>query len=368
MTARLKVIALASYPAEAAGTRYRVQQFVGPLAKRGITMTVHPFFDAEGFARLYQRKAWPKTLLGLLKASAGRVKDLARSQRADVIFVQREAMMFGPPIFEWLSARVMRRPMVLDLDDATYVSYTSPTYGRVGNALKWFSKTDDLIRWAEIVICGNNSIAGYVSAKNTRAIVLPTIVDTDKFRPRDEPHDDAPVVLGWIGTHSTFPYLETLFPVIQKLAARHQITLRIIGAGKDNIVVSGVQLQNLPWALEREVRDFQSFDIGLYPIDEKLYPGWASGKSGFKAIQYMAVGIPYVATPLGATEEIGEPGVTHLLARTPDEWYVALEQLIENRQRRRAMGTAGREHVLKHYAFEEQVDKLASVLREAAAV
>ena len=365
MTARLKVIALASYPAEAAATRFRVQQFVAPLAQRGITVSVHPFFDAAGFARLYQRNAWPKTLLRLLKASAGRVTDLARTQRADVIFVQREAMMFGPPIFEWLSARVMRRPMVLDLDDATYVSYTSPTYGRVGNALKWFSKTDDLIRWAEVVICGNNSIAGYVSSKNTRAVVIPTIVDTDEFRPRDE-RDDAQVVLGWIGTHSTFPYLETLFPVIQKLAERHQITLRIIGSGKDDIVVSGVQVQNLPWELAREVRDFQSFDIGLYPIDETLYPGWASGKSGFKAIQYMAVGIPYVATPVGATTEIGEPGVTHLLARTPDEWYAALEQLIQNRARRRAMGRAGREHVLKHYAFEEQVDKLASVLRQVA--
>lgn len=367
MTSPLKVMAVASYPAEAAATRFRVQQFVGPLRERGITMTVHPFFETAGFAVLYKRKAWPRTLLGILKASAGRVADLARTQRADVIFIQREAMMFGPPIFEWLTARVMRRPIVLDLDDATYVSYTSPTYGRIGEALKWFGKTDDLIRWAEVVICGNNSIAGYVSLKNTRAVVIPTIVDTEKFRPRDDPQDRAQVVLGWIGTHSTFPYLETLFPVIQRLAERHPIRLKIIGSGKDEIVLPRVEVENLPWALEREVRDFQSLDIGLYPIDETLYPGWASGKSGFKAIQYMAVGIPYVATPVGATTEIGEAGVTHLSARTADEWYAALEELITQPERRRAMGRAGREHVLEHYGFDDQADKLATVLREAAA-
>src|SRR5436305_14884828 len=120
MTMSLKVMALASYPAEAAATRFRVQQFVAPLEQRGIIMTVHPFFDTAGFALLYQRKAWPKTLLGLLKASAGRLADLARTYQADVIFIQREAMNFGPPIFEWFSARVLGRPMVLDLDDATY--------------------------------------------------------------------------------------------------------------------------------------------------------------------------------------------------------------------------------------------------------
>ncbi|MFS8087409.1 MAG: hypothetical protein ACMG6H_17390, partial [Acidobacteriota bacterium] len=78
-----------------------------------------------------------------------------RARQADVILVQREAMLFGPPLIEWLSTNAAGRPMVLDLDDATYVSYTSPTYGKIGKALKWFSKTDDLIRWAKVVTCGN---------------------------------------------------------------------------------------------------------------------------------------------------------------------------------------------------------------------
>jgi glycosyltransferase involved in cell wall biosynthesis len=362
----MNVMALASYPVEAAGTRYRLAQFVRPLHERGINMTIHPFLDGRIFGELYLRKSVARTAAGLIKSSLLRLRDVFSARNADVILIQREAMMFGPPLVEWLMTRAMQRPMVLDLDDATYVSYTSPTYGGVGKTLKWFSKTDDLIRWANTVICGNSSIAEYVSGKGAKAKIIPTVVDTDVFRPAENKMDGSAVVLGWIGTHSTFPYLQTVFPVLARLAQRHQISLKVVGAGRDDVSIPGVAVENLRWNLEREVADFQSIDIGLYPIDEAIYAGWASGKSGFKAVQYMAVGVPYVATPVGGSSELGEAGVTHLFAKTEEEWYQALEELIVNRDRRRAMGAAGRAHVTRHYALEDQADKLAEVLRQAA--
>ena len=363
----MKVVALASYPIEAAATRYRLAQFVLPLEKHDIAMTIHPFLDAQTFEQLYRRASWPRTAAGLLKSSMRRLNDLFKAAAADVILVQREAMMFGPPVFEWLTTRALRRPMVLDLDDATYVPYTSPTYGAFSKTLKWFSKTDDLIKWASIVVCGNRSIAEYVSGKGGRAKIIPTVVDTKLFRPVERATKaDSPIVIGWVGTHSTFPYLQTVFPVLQQLAERHRIRLKIVGAGKNEVKLPGVQVDNLPWKLQREIEDFESLDIGLYPIDEGRYAGWASGKSGFKAIQYMATGIPFVATPVGGSREIGEAGSTHLFATTADEWYRSLEKLIVDADLRRALGAAGREHVTKHYALEDQADKLANVLREAA--
>jgi glycosyltransferase involved in cell wall biosynthesis len=122
----------------------------------------------------------------------------------------------------------------------------------------------------------------------------------------------------------------------------------------------------LEWKLEREVEDFQSFDVGLYPIDPSLYAEkWAAGKSGFKAIQYMAVGIPFVAAPVGAMANIGEAGITHFQARTKDEWSQALEGLLSDRQLRRTMGELGRRHVVEHYSLSDQADKLATALYEA---
>jgi glycosyltransferase involved in cell wall biosynthesis len=362
----MKVLGLASYPVTAAATRYRLEQFVAPLAERDIDLSIHPFIDEHLFAQMYRRDALQRKALGMIKPTLLRLTDVLRGYRADVIMVQREAMMFGPPLIEWLTARIGGRPLVLDLDDATYVSYTSPTYGRLGQALKWFRKTDDLIRWARIVTCGNRAIAEYVSSKGAIARIVPTVVDTEIFQPATWAGQRVPV-LGWIGTHSTFPYLESIFPVLSELAKTHSFRLKVVGAGRDEVIVPGVEVENLPWSLEREVADFQAIDIGLYPIDAALYSGnWAAGKSGFKAIQYMAVGVPYVATPVGGSAEIGEAGTTHFFAARASEWQSALATLIADSERRQRMGAAARRHVVENYALPAQADKLAAALREAA--
>ena len=364
----MKVLALATYPVEAAATRYRLYQFVEPLAERGIQLTVRPFLDSRSFAALYDRKNLMRTGLCFSQAALRRFGDLFRIASADVLLVQREAAMIGPPLIEWLAAQVGKRPMVLDLDDATYVSYTSPTYGRLGKSLKWFGKTDDLIRWSKAVTCGNRVIAEYVVGKGTRARVIPTVVDTDLFQPAMPAHHNSPAVVGWVGTHSTYPFLKSIFPVLQKLAADYSFRLKVVGAGTDEIRIPDVEVENLPWSLSRETDDFRSFDIGLYPIDVSTYrTDWTMGKSCFKAIQYMAVGIPYVVNPIGVCAEIGEPGVTHLTAVNPDQWYEALRILLEDRELRRRMGVAGRQYAVKHYNVSDQADKLAEVLREAAA-
>jgi glycosyltransferase involved in cell wall biosynthesis len=362
----MKVLALASYPVEAAATRFRLQQFVAPLAARGIDLQIHPFLTSQQFQDLYRRDAAVRVAGGLIKSGVQRLFRVAAARTADVVLLQREAMLLGPPVIEWILTQALRRPMVLDLDDATYVSYESPTYGAFSKRLKWFSKTDDLIKWATIVICGNNSIAEYAGSKGARTCTIPTVVDTEIFKPVVRP-SHPPLVLGWIGTHSTFPYLESIFPVLSSLAEHFDFRLKVVGSGRERITIPGITIENLAWVMDREVRDFQTIDVGLYPIDAKLYSGkWAQGKSGFKAVQYMAVGVPFVATPVGGSAAIGEPGVTHFFASTNDEWYRSLERLMTDADQRLKMGAAGRAHAVAHYGLEDQADKLAHALVEAA--
>jgi glycosyltransferase involved in cell wall biosynthesis len=363
----MKVLGLASYPVEAAATRYRLEQFVAPLAERGITLTVRPFLDSRSFEMLYQRRALLQTAIALVKSVLRRFRDVVQLSRTEVVLVQREAMILGPPLIEWLAVQLFKRPMVLDLDDATYIPYISPTYGKFGRALKWFSKTDDLIRWSSVVTCGNRSIAEYAESKGATTRIIPTVVDNDVFAPK--PHaSNGPVMLGWIGTHSTFPYLRAIFPVLQDLAKTHRFKIKVVGAGTDEVHIPGVEIENLEWSLKREVEDLQSFDIGLYPIDPSLYAEkWAAGKSGFKSVQYMAIGIPFVAAPVGAAAEIGEVGVTHFHATTNHEWQEALERLLGDAELRQTMGAAGRRHAVEQYSLSDQADKLAGALRAASA-
>lgn len=253
---------------------------------------------------MYDRAAWRRTAVGVVRAIGRRLRDDLRTARAaDVVLVQREAMLLGPPIVEWLVSQ--RAPLVLDLDDATYLSYTSPTYGSMARLLKWPGKTDWVIRHAAMVTCGSREVADHVSGLGTPARLIPTVVDTNRFRPR--PRDDMgdPVTIGWIGSHSTYPYLADLFDVLRDVAAAVPFRLLVIGGGRQVPEMPGVTVEQRDWTLEGEVRDFQSLDIGLYPLRAD---GWAQGKAGLKAIQYMSVGVPFVATPVGTTADLGLPG------------------------------------------------------------
>lgn len=362
----MEVLGLCSYPLEAACTRYRLMQFVAPLAEQGINLTVLPLLGKEEFAALYQKGQTARKAIRLLNSARRRLFDSVKARNFDALFVQREAMIIGPPVFEWLYKTIGKCPLILDLDDATYLSYVSPTYGRLGSALKFFGKTDTLIDWSETVICGNRHIAEYVESRGKNAAVVPTVVDTDKFYPIEKDARKTPVV-GWIGTHSTFPLLEEIFPVLRELAREYDFILKIVGAGCDEIRLDGVRIENLTWNLEREIADFQSLDIGLYPLEATKFvtKEWLAGKSGFKAIQYMAVGIPFVVTPIGAGAEIGVENETHFSAADDEQWRESLVKLLKSSQLRREMGENGRKYALAHYTVPRQTDKIARVIREA---
>jgi len=359
----MRVLGLCSYPKEAAATRFRIVQFVGPLSVRGIDVSVRPFFDRDQFAAMYSGRTSVGKVFSILRSVLERISGVFELGKYDLIFVQREAMIFGPPIFEWLYRRIANIPMVLDLDDATYVPYVSPSYGRLGSYLKFFGKTDRLIRAASVVVCGNRFIAEYVEGKGSKAVVIPTIVDPNVFVPVEK--DNSVPVIGWIGTHSTFPFLESLFPVLTRLAASHKFVLKIVGAGIDKVNIDGVDVINLPWDADREIADFQSMDIGVYPIviSKSANEEWIKGKSGFKAIQYMAVGVPFVMSPVGVCAEIGMPGKTHFNAVNQEDWYNPLSKLLSGSELRIRMGNAGRCLFEQDYCIEKFVDTLAETFR-----
>jgi glycosyltransferase involved in cell wall biosynthesis len=358
----IRVVALASYPVEAASSRYRILQFIDPLEERGIDVTFKSFLDSNLFTALYEpKKLIPRLPLLALRA-LGCVAGAWRAARADVVFVQREAMLAGPPVVEWIAARLLRRPLVLDLDDATYIAYESPVYGRAASLLKWPSKTDKLIRWARVVVCGNPNIAAHARALGAEAVVVPTVVDLRVFKPLDALPHDVPT-LGWIGTHGTFPFLERLLPLFERLARERRFRLTIVGSGRAEVRVPGVEVDCRPWRLDREADDFRALDAGVYPIADDA---WSAGKSGFKAVQYMACGVPFVMSPVGVCASMGVAGETHFLATTDDEWLDALRRLLGDAELRRRMGRAGRAFAEAHYAMDAQADALAEIVRRAA--
>lgn len=343
-----------------------MEQFVEPLREHGIELTIEPFLDTHQFQSLYSGGGFLKKAAGMIRPLIKRLTGLAEAGKYDLLFVQREAMFFGPAIFESIYRIIGRTPMILDLDDATYVSYVSPSYGKLGSFFKFFGKTDSLIQKASLVVCGNRFIAEYAASKGGETIVIPTVADTDIFSPVEK-NNELPV-LGWIGTHSTLPFLESIFPVLEKLAKDHKFKLRIVGAGKSDIKIAGVEIENRVWQLESEPEEFQTLDIGLYPIalSSSANEQWLKGKSGFKAIQYLAVGVPFVMSPVGVCAEIGQDNVTHFNAVANEDWYNSLSRLIADPELRNRMGNAGRDLALANYTVPTHAQALADAMKRVA--
>jgi len=356
----VRVLALPALPEYAAATRYRITQYVPLLAELGIRADVRPFLTNRTFAGLYDRAHAVRTALGMLAGAGRRVIDAARLGSYDLVWVQTQAALIGPPIVEWFAHR--RCALVLDLDDPTYIERPSHVFGAFASMLKGRGKADRIIGSCDHAVCGNPTVAAYIGGKGVPTTVLPTLVDTERFTPRSG-RPPGEIVLGWMGTHSTFEYLLTLLPVFRRLAALHRFRLRVIGSGRADLRVDGLEVEMRPWGLEREVDDLQSFDVAVYPIasDE-----WAQGKSGFKAIQYLSCGIPYVASPVGIVASIGTPGVTHLEARTGDEWFDGLSRLLTDAALRDRMGTAGRRYAVEQYSTRQTAATLAGVFRAVA--
>jgi glycosyltransferase involved in cell wall biosynthesis len=354
----MRLLCIAPYPIEGASARLRVLQYFPHLRMAGIEPTYRPFMDSAFFRSFYTPGRAPRKAIKLLGSALKRLGDVARSTNHDAVFIHREAMLFGPPIVEWLIARAVKKPVIFDFDDAIHLPSAGSSFGSFAQILKYPQKTPRTIGWSRAVIAGNAHLAEYASTHNQNVFNIPTVVDAQELQPRTQ-KQSGPIVLGWIGTPSTSMYLESLAPVLREVSKRHDVIVKAIGAGRE-MRMDGVNINNCDWNLQREISDLHSFDIGLYPIVEDA---WSLGKSGFKAVQYMAAGIPAICSPVGATTEIVENGVHGFLPQNDEQWSSRLSQLIEDEDLRHQQGRAGRERVENWYCLEKQAPRLIEVLR-----
>jgi glycosyltransferase involved in cell wall biosynthesis len=335
------------------GQRFRMEQWEPLLRRAGVEIVFAPFECEDLHAHLSRPGgAWRK--LRLISRAWGRRARLLRSIREyDAAYIFREASVLGPPLFE---RRVWRAgvPLIFDFDDAIFVPYTSPSNGYL-SLLKFPAKTGTICRMAAHVMAGNPYLADYARQFNARVTVVPTTIDTEKYT-IERPKPVAVPVIGWSGSYSTLKYLNILREPLRRLAQQTRFRLRIIGAR--HYEIEGVDVEALPWRSETEVADLRPIDIGVMPLPDDR---WARGKCGLKALQYMALGIPTICSPVGVNCDIIQDGENGLFASTPEEWVDKLEWLIRSVEDRQKLGLAGRASVDSEYSARVQAPRVQRI-------
>ena len=337
------------------GQRYRLEQWSPILQERGVEITYEPFEDEQLHSMIYKPGLLGKKLNRVSRGFLRRLDVIRKVRDFDLVYVFREAALLGPAFFERLVYQ-SGIPMVFDFDDAIFVSYRSPSNGYL-SYLKFASKTKSICRMASHVMVGNPYLAEYARQVNKNVTVIPTTIDTDKYRPLPKRESDV-LVIGWTGSYSTVQHLNTLRGALQKLAKLHPYRLRVIGTPAYEI--EGVDVEALQWKSDTELQDLSHIDIGVMPLPNDA---WSKGKCGLKALQFMALGIPTICSPVGVNTDIIQDNENGLLADSEDEWVEKMGRLLMSPEMRERLGNAGRATVEERYSAVTQAPRVYEIFR-----
>ncbi len=322
-------------------------------------MTISPFFDDAAYRVLYEPGHVPGKALGTLRGVARRLRDLFRLRDFDLVLIYRESAPVGPPVFERLLA-ASRMPYVFDFDDAIFLGPIHPANRRWG-WLRHPSRVTETTRRAAAVTVSVEYLAQWARQWNANVVIIADAVDTDRHRPGLADPPESPMVLGWVGSSTTAPYLEVIDEPLARIAARRSdVVLRVIGGSYTH---PALPVQVVPYRLAEEPAEIAAFHIGVLPLPDDP---WTRGKGAFKALLYMAAGIPVVASKVGAVPDIVVDGETGFCVDNAKEWEEAILRLLDDADLRAEMGERGRALVERRYSIPARSPALAAVLRHAA--
>lgn len=351
----LRILALTRYERLGSSSRVRFYQYIPYLSKKGVEIQQAPFFSDEYIRRLYSGQ--PVDIVSVGTAYIKRVLWALRSRTFNLLWIEKEILPWMPHWVEYFVSQGI--PSVVDYDDAVFHRYEYHQNQIVRKLLG--GKIDRVMRSSSLVIAGNNYLAERARQSGSEWVeILPSVVDVEKYPIKETKPG---LNIGWIGSPATVSFLSPLEIPLKKLMDHSQtVQLTLIGAGKKD-PLPGIRKIILPWNEETEMMDLQAFDVGIMPLPDGPFE---RGKCGYKLVQYMAGGLPVIASPIGVNEKIVEHGVNGYLASTDGEWLDAFDQLKNNIDKRRQMGLAGRNKAEENYNLRVTAPRLLELFQSVA--
>jgi glycosyltransferase involved in cell wall biosynthesis len=358
----MRVLVLTPYPyGKVPGPRSSFELWERVLREANIELDYAVFETDRLHEILYLEGRAREKALEMARSYARLLAQVGRAKEYDAVLVDREAALIGPALVErWVARR--GTPLIYLLDDPLYIPYRSPSNG-LWSYLKCFGKVKTLCRISRAVIANSPDNYSFACRHNANVWEIPSVVDGDLYtgwEPR--PASPSSVCVGWSGSPSTAGNLQVIRGPLRALSERGDVRLRFIGAS--DFGMAEVAHETVPWRAETEVEDLRHLDIGLLPLP---LTRWTPHKFYLKLIQYMALGIPPVATPLGSNPLIIEEGRTGFLARDEPEWTAAVERLVEDPGLRESIGRRAAEMALRRYTLQANAERVVAAFRSVLA-
>ncbi len=352
----MKILFLAPYPAyESPSQRYRFEHYLDKLKQDGIDYTYKPFLSLKAWTYFFQPGHVMKKTGAVLAGFCRRWGLMFTIHRYDFVYVHREAAPIGPPVFEWIIAKIFRKKIIFDFDDAIWIPVASQ-HNRMAKFIKWPSKVATICKLSYKVSVGNSFLAEFAKKYCKDVHIVPTVVDTEAVHNKMQNQDIENPVVGWTGTITTLQYLQLAVPALLKLQEKVDFSVVVIANFDPQLALKKYRF--IKWKKETEVADLLSMHIGLMPLASTDIE---KGKCGFKAIQYLSLGIPAVVSPVGANVEVVDNGKNGFVADTEDEWMSAIEKLIKDAELRKKMGEAGRKKIVEKYSVQSSYKQFLSL-------
>ncbi len=248
----------------------------------------------------------------------------------------------------WLIRKAAKK-LYMDFDDAifAYPPYDIEPRRTVEQKIQrntyFVSKCDNCI-------VGNSFLSDWAS-KYTKTFIIPTCIDTDRYIPIQRPNNDI-ITIGWSGSPQNLLYLQACSSALSRIKRKYGNRVRIVLVSEsfpNTFNFFDFEHERRTWRLDRDVSDYQEFDIGLMPLDDS---DWSKGKCSLKALQHMSCCTPVVLSPVGLNRDVVTDGTEGFWAVSQDEWYEAIDKLIANGAQRLAMGGKARQKVIDSYSHK----------------
>jgi glycosyltransferase involved in cell wall biosynthesis len=355
-----KILIVCPHPKGVApGQRLKYEQYIDSWIQNGYDVEINSFMSMRLWDIAYKKGFLIEKIILTISGYLRRVFILPKLSNYDLVYVFLWVTPFGTNMFEKIY-RLFSKRILYDIDDLVYHKDHKSEANSFMSFLKGRGKPIYLMKKSDHVITCTPHLDNFVRQFNLNTTDISSTINTDLYKPVNDYSNKKTLVIGWSGSHSTSKYIHIIKDVLIKLSKKYSLKIHVIGDTEfkleelDNIVV-------IPWSEETEVSELQKFDIGIYPLPNEE---WVLGKSGLKALQYMALGIPTVATAIGANFRIIEDDISGKLVNTDAEWEDALTKYIIDAELRKSHGIEARKRVEELYSVQVNKLKYLKVLKD----